>query len=67
MSLINSKLVIACILFFVANTAQAEFWSSNTKVTKVYPYNDGLILFTLYSNADVSTCAPIINRFIVTQ
>lgn len=56
MDFIKLRLVVAFMLFFVTHAAQAEFWSGQTKVTKVYPYNDGLIFFTQYANTEVSTC-----------
>ncbi|MBW8184269.1 hypothetical protein [Shewanella nanhaiensis] len=56
MKVITIKFFAAITLCFVSNFAQAQFWSSNTKITKVYPYTDGLIFFTEYRNSDVSTC-----------
>lgn len=47
---------IAVSLFAFTTFVNAGSWSSTVNVTKLYPYNGGLIFNTDYVNTNISTC-----------
>jgi hypothetical protein len=55
MNLVKKAICGGCLAFF-SISVNAYPWSGSVEITQVYPYADGLIFITPYTNTEVSTC-----------